>query len=206
MAIMNAPATDTTSFQFVFNDITKAWSEFVGYNAYCWELHQQLPFFGSFGAVYRAWEGVTDDSYIDEDTGTVIQGRVIDAEAQTTFSYFESLGQQKHYKMVRPTILGRGAFAINFSVNTDFIFSSPLAPAAFSTRQPSNWAIEHAPPYLPGEGVWNQSVWEGGLATYKTWQSVTGIGTAASIRMVVRSSNETYWATTDWLYETGGIL
>ena len=196
MMLLNIPATNSTSYQFAMNDITKAWSEFIGYNAYCWELHQQRPFFGSFGAVYRAWEGTTDDGSIDPDTGIITPGAVINAEVQTTFSYFESLGVQKHYKMVRPTILSRGDFTFNFSVNTDFVFDSPLAPASFSFRNPGVW----------DEDLWNDAVWEGGLNTYKSWQAVTGIGTAASIRLLMRSGQETYWASTDWLYENGGIM
>ena len=196
MLMVNIPATNTTDYQFVMNDITKAWSEFIGYNANCWELHNQLPFFGSFGAVYRAWEGTTDDGSIDPTTGEITQGAAINAEVQTTFSYFESLGLQKHYKMVRPTILSRGDFSFNFSVNTDFVFDSPLAPASFSFRNPGRW----------DEAVWDDAVWEGGLNTYKSWQAVTGIGTAASIRLLLRSGQETYWASTDWVYEVGGIM
>ena len=271
MLMVNIPATDSTSYQFVMNDITKAWSEFLGYNAHCWELHQERPFFGAFGAVYRGWETTTDDGVatnnfggfdassgqtpsqvfptipyvngdfytitfadINQQTGSMLLydyttkaqvqttvnrndvisyvtfnngavgwyygqqfvGNVIDAEVQTTFSYFESLGQQKHYKMVRPTILSRGDFTFNFSVNVDFVFDSPLAPASFAFRNPGVWDRD----------LWDDAVWEGGLNTYKSWQAVTGIGTAASIRLLMRSGQETYWASTDWLYENGGIM
>jgi hypothetical protein len=261
MFFVNVPATDTTQFQFVMNDITKAWSEFIGYNANCWELHQQLGFYGSFGAVYRAWEGTTDgsilgeylglfnassgnlpspgpfkdgDNYQIEVPGTLLlydkasgtqssvavikgakityfnslstadgwylgndlAGAPINAEAQTTFSYFESLGQQKHYKMVRPTILSLGSFEINFSVNTDFVFDSPVAPGAFSASQPGRWDRD----------LWDRATWAGGLRTFKSWQAVRGIGTAASIRLLARSAQETYWATTDWLFEKGGVM
>ena len=196
MMLVNIPATNSTSYQFAMNDITKAWSEFIGYNANCWELHQQRPFFGSFGAVYRAWEGTTDDGSINPNTGVITAGAVINAEVQTTFSYFETLGQQKHYKMVRPTILSRGDFTFNFSVNVDFVFDAPLAPASFAFRNPGVWH----------EDLWDDAVWEGGLNTYKSWQAVTGIGTAASIRLLMRSGQETYWASTDWLYEVGGVM
>jgi len=207
MTLINFPATESTSLQFAMNDITKAWSQFDGYNSYCWELHNQLAFYGSFGAVYRAWEGTTDDSFLDPVTGVITPGDDITWEAQTSFTYFEMLGVQKHYKMVRPTIISRGAFSINFSVNTDFIFDSPLTPASFAVKSIANWVKNaHPKPFLPHEGVWNLSTWEGGLSTYKSWQAVTGIGTAASIRMVGRSAQETYWATTDWVYEPGGIM
>jgi hypothetical protein len=195
MVMVNAPATDTTTYQLVMNDITKAWSEFLGYEAKCWELHNEEPFYGSFGAVYIAWNGTTDGAYYDSGDKLVL-GSAVRAEVQSTFSYFDSLGRQKHFKMVRPTVMSRGAFALNFSVNTDFVFDSPLAPANFSTSELGIW----------DEAYWDEATWEGGLVTYKSWQSVTGIGTAASIRMLITSAQETYWAATDWLLEEGGVM
>jgi len=194
MVILNIPATDVNSYQFVMNDITKAWSEFIGYEAYCWELHDNLPFYGSFGAVYRAWEGTTDDHEVINDV--IVGGKDIRAEVQTTFSYFESLGIQKHFKMMRPTIMSRGAFSVALSANMDFVFDSPVAPSAFNFAHPGIW----------DEDLWDNATWEGGLTTYKTWQAVTGIGTAAAIRMLIRSRQETFWAAVDWLYEEGGVM
>lgn len=195
MFMINAPASQATSFQFVLNDVNKAWSEFIGYNANCWELHKQLPFFGGFQAVYRAWEGTTDDATVMGD-GTVIQGDAVRFEAQTAFDYFNTLGQQKHFKMIRPTILSSGAFTINMSVNTDFVFNSPTSPSAFNALTPGVW----------DEDTWDSAIWEGGLLTFKNWQSANGIGTAAAIRLLGASVDETYWVATDWLYEIGGVL
>jgi hypothetical protein len=196
MLMINIPATDTTAYQFVMNDITKAWSQFLGYNANCWELHNELPFFGSFGAVYRAWEGYTDNSSIDPDTGVVTLGTVINAEAQTAFSYFDALAVNKHFKMVRPTIVSAGEFAISFSVNADFNFNSPLAPSTFVSNIDGIWDVDY----------WDNATWSGGLDTFKNWQSVTGIGTAGALRLLIRSSSETYWAATDWVYELGSVM
>jgi len=194
MVMVNIPATETTSFQFALNDITKAWSEFIGYQANCWELHKQLPFYGGFGAVYRAWEGTTDDAILVD--GVVTEGEDIRFEAQTTFDYFQSLGRQKHYKMCRPTIMSRGKFALSVAVNVDFVFDTPLAPTSFTSNKPGKW----------DEDYWDQATWEGGLNTYKNWQSVVGIGTAGSLRILGRSGQETYWPSVDWLYEEGGVM
>jgi hypothetical protein len=196
MVMLNIPTSDSQSFQYVMNDITKAWSEFIGYQAHCWELHQQQAIFGAYGAVCRAWESTTDGGSLNPATGVIVQGASINAEAQTSFSYFDSMGTQKHFKMVRPTILSRGQFAINFAVNTDFVFDSVLAPASFAYQNPGRW----------DNGLWDEAIWAGGLGTYKSWQAVTGIGTAGSMRLLIRTSEETYWASTDWLYENGGIM
>lgn len=194
MLILNVPATNTSRFQFVMNDITKAWSEFLGYEANCWELYDQHPVFGAEGAVYRAWEGTTDGAYYEDDK--LVAGEYIRAEAQTSFSYFGELTINKHYKMVRPCILSTGQFAVSLAANTDFSFKTAVAPAAFQTVNPGRW----------DEDLWNSATWGGGLSPYLQWQSVVGIGFVASLRLLVRSDAETYWTSTDWLVEPGGVM
>lgn len=195
MIIVNVPATDTTSYQYVQNDITKAWSEFLGYAANCWELHDQRPFYGSFGAVYRAWERTTDDCTIKND-GTYVPGQEIRWESLTTFSFFNEGPNQKQFHMVRPNIVSEGQFSINFSTNVNFQFNAPTSPAAFQTTTPGKW----------DDGLWDSAYWAGGLRTFMQWLGAEGIGINAAIRMLGRSSSETYWASVDWLYENGGVL
>ena len=192
---LNIPTTETTSYQLVSNDITKAWSEFIGYQARCWELHGRAAIFGGFGAVYRAWEQHTDDAVID-DTGVLFPGKEIQWEAQTAYSNFGMPVVQKHYKMVRPSLLSRGAFRISLAANVDYSFQSPQHPAAFDTYVPGRW----------DEDYWDSARWAGGLLAYNEWQGVVGIGFTVSLRLLGWSSAETYWASTDWLYENGGIM
>jgi len=196
MVMINIPISDTTSYQLVMNDITKAWSEFIGYNAKCWVLHDQKPYFGNMGRVDQAWSGTTDDNYFSVVDNRDITGAEIRAEVQSTFSAFDSLGIQKHYKMVRPSILSRGQFNLSLAVNVDFQFDTPLAPSSYALIKPGVW----------NEDLWDDAVWDGGLISYQQWQAVTGIGSFASIRMLLRSSQETYWACMDWLYEQGGVM
>ena len=194
MVMMNIPATASTAYQFVMNDITKAWSEFVGYHAQCWELHDQLPFFGSQGAVYRAWEGHTDGAVVDGPNS--VAGADIRAEAQTSFSYFGETTINKHFKMVRPCLLSDGRFNVSIAANMNFSFQTPLAPASFQMLNPGKW----------DEGVWDTATWAGGLGPFIQWQSVVGIGFVASLRLLLISNAETYWASTDWLFEPGGVM
>ena len=195
MLILNIPTSDTTSYQFVQNDITKAWSEFIGYTAYCWELHREMPFYGSFGAVYRAWEQWTDGAIVADD-GKVTLGEQIRWESQTTFSFFNEGPLQKQFHLVRPVIVSGGQFQISFSTNVNYSFDAPLSPASFDSYQPGEW----------DKGRWDAARWAGGLRTFMDWLAAEGIGVNASIRMLGRSSSETYWASVDWLYEPGGVL
>ena len=195
MVIINIPNTDTTAFQYVQNDITKAWSEFLGYNANCWELHDQKPFYGGFGAVYRAWEQFTDDCAIDSN-GKYVPGSEIRSEAQTSFSFFNEGPVQKQFHLVRPAIISAGQFRLNYAVNVDYSLASALSPAAFEQSVPGIW----------DESAWDVAHWAGGLRTFNDWLGSEGIGINASLRIMLLSSSETYWASTDWLYEPGGVL
>jgi hypothetical protein len=196
MLIINIPATDTTAFQFVMNDITKAWSEFIGYQANSWDLHQQLPVYGSFGAVYRAWEGHLDGSILDANGRVETPGSDVRFEAQTSFSLFNNQVVNKHFKMVRPSFLSAGAFSLSIAANVDYSFQSPAYPIQFAPYRPGRW----------DEDAWDSARWAGGLIAYNEWTTVLGIGFAASLRILGFSSSETYWATTDWLFEPGGVM
>lgn len=195
LILINAPVTTTRSVQLVMNDITGAWSELVGFDAYSWELHKQRPFIGAFGAVHRAFEGYSDGAIISN-AGALTIGADITADAQTSFSYFEASGQQKHFKLVRPTIICEGEYQASVAVNTDFTFKNPGTPISDSSQRPGRWST----------GRWDSDFWGGGLVSYKNWTNVNGIGTAGSLRLTISSRAETYWATTDWLYEIGGIF
>ena len=190
MVMLNIPNGVNTSFQYVQNDITKAWSEFLGYNAYCWELFKQQPVYGSFGAVYRAWEGSLDN-YGADTPATKVRW-----EGFTTFSFFGEGPNQKQFHMVRPNIVSSGNFNVNLAVNVNFGFDGVLWPASFINTTPGKW----------DESMWDEATWEGGLRTYMPWIGVQGLGINAAIRMLGLSESETYWASTDWLFEGGGVL
>lgn len=195
MVMINIPYSNEGSFQFVLNDITKAWSEFIGYQARCWELHEQLPFYGSLGAVYRAWEGATDDAFVNSE-GDVELGTPIRSEAQTMYSNFDTQVLNKHFKMIRPSVLSAGQFSVSVAVNVNYSFQSTQSPVSFDSYLPGRW----------DEDFWNTARWAGGLQSYSEWITVRGIGFTASLRLLIESTSETYWASTDWLFEPGGVM
>lgn len=195
MVIVNIPAADNSWYQFVMNDITKAWAEFIGYNAKCWCLHNQMPFFGGNGRVDRAWERFTDGAIVAND-GTVTEGADVQSEVETSFSYFEAPGLQKHAKMVAPSIICNGTFSLQLAVDVDFNFRGINAPASIPQKLGGIW----------DNGKWDNATWGYGLTAYRRWVSVEALGVAMSLRMRMRSNVETYWAATNWLIESGGVL
>jgi hypothetical protein len=57
-------------------------------------------------------------------------------------------------------------------------------------------------------GIWDQSQWGGGnLTLSRQWQSVTGVGIAAAVRMKAQPKGVSLrWVATDVVFEVGEIL
>jgi hypothetical protein len=188
MLILNVPITGGTQ-QFVMHTITKSWGQFTGINANCWEVHGKNDiFFGGNGFVGRFYNSTSDN------------GTNINANCQQAYSYFNSRGTLKRFTMVRPIIItGNALPTVLAGISTDFDPVSPNSPVTFN---PSLIAI--------GEwdsGIWDVNIWGGGVNINKQWQGVTGIGYAGGINLSVASQGvDLHWASTDYVFETGGVL
>lgn len=192
MLILNVPLSTTISIQLAMNTITRAWGQFEGLNSLCWELHYDVPFFGtSDGTVYRFWEGSRDAADSSGNGGIKVA-----YEGQTAFNYFKSPGALKHFKMARATFIGNGSPGVYFSVNTDFDFSTVLGSALNPSNNSAVWNVS----------LWNQGLWAGSDTTFKPWGSVEGLGYAGSLRVKGEAAGEALWTTSDWVYELGGMI
>jgi roadblock/LC7 domain-containing protein len=62
-AILNVPLLENeTAKQYVMNTVSGAWCEFDAHNANCWELFEEMPYFGgNDGVVYVADTGGSDN-------------------------------------------------------------------------------------------------------------------------------------------------
>ena len=196
LLMVNVPGLSISSnFQLAMNTITKGWSEFVGFRAACWGRYGSSILFGSAGAVYLGLTGTRDDVAMNDVDGST--GVAIRAEVQQAFNYFGSQGQNKHFKMLRPSFVYGGNFSINVQANMDFDFGGSPPPAASAYAKYGVW----------DEDKWDAgAVWGGGLLSAKQWVFVTGIGYAAAIRMQVETPFELTWVSTDWAMESGGIV
>jgi hypothetical protein len=193
LLIVNIPGLSiSANFQLAMNTITRGWTEFVGFSAQCWSRYGSSIVYGGFQALYIGLIGRTDNADMEGENGVAIR-----AEVQQAFSYFGAQGQNKHFKMFRPTFIYGGDFEFRAQANMDFDFGG-TPPAA-------------SPPFYK-YGIWDEDVWDGGavwsggLLSAKQWVFVTGIGYAASIRMQIETASEVTWVSTDWAMENGGIV
>jgi len=79
----------------------------------------------------------------------------------------------------------------------DFVDVPIVIPDAVPNTVGSLWDV----------GLWNQATWGGGTDVQRAWVQASGMGNAASLQMVLRSTGEVLWVTTDYSYVSGwGIL
>lgn len=180
---VNVPITVGSQQQYVMNIITRAWCNFTGWYANCWETYNEKPYFGGNGVVAVAW----DDGFADNATN-------IPARALQAFNYFDARGVEKYFTRARPTILTNGSPSIFVGVNTDYDLSDSTAALSFSSTSTAVW----------GTSRWDVGLWGSSLIVTNNWQGVTGIGYAGAVQLKSSSQGlEIEWASTDVVYQNG---
>jgi hypothetical protein len=187
MLLINVPVTEGTQ-QYCMHTISKAWCSFSNIEAKCWELSYDKMYFGGNGFVGRFW-----DSYSDN-------GSNINADVQQAYSYFDSVGQQKRFTMIRPIFqTDNGLPGILVGINTDFDAQNNLGAVSFNAVSSTLGVWDTA--------VWDEDVWGGNLSLTKLWQGVTGLGYSGGIVMKIASQGiDVYWISSDYVMERGGVL
>lgn len=164
-AILNVPiAENVEQQQFVMNTITGAWCRFIGMNGSCWERFQDRIFFGgNDGLAYEADKSGTD------------YRQTLTADFSTAFNYYGKRGNQKRWMMCRPQITTDQQVNPGLAFNVDFQNTAALSVSTVPANVESLW----------DDALWDVNVWSGDVINQSNWQSVTGLGYCASIRMKV---------------------
>jgi hypothetical protein len=189
---VNVPDT-LGSVQFVMNTITKAWCRFTGYNAKCFAVFNLLPFFGMSTGVNRGYY-----NYFDNYDTTTGLGDHVTARAVQAFSYFDSPGKQKHFRMARPIFIAANEpfVAINLAPDYEYDDDDIQLPVLSGPRELAIWDT----------AIWDAAYWTGSLTTFKRWYTVNPIGFCAAVAMAISNNAQTQWVATDVVYEGGGVL
>jgi len=183
---LNVPiSTGSNVQQFVMNTITGAWCNYTGWNANCWEMYNDIPYFGGNGFVGKAYDTFADN-------GANINGFGLQA-----FNSFGSAGMLKRYTMSRPILRSNGFPAIYAGINVDFNTSEPVTSLTYSPSTYGAW----------DSAIWDSATWGGDLNIVQNWQGLNGVGYyAAPIVKVACSGIQTTWVSTDVVVEQGAIL
>jgi hypothetical protein len=183
--IVNVPVS-TGQQQFVMNNITKAWCNFTGWNAACWALVENEPYFGGNTYVAKAWTA-GDGGYADD-------GEPIRTKALQAFNYFETRGVIKYFTRARPSIFSNGQPSVVIGINTDFQTADQTGAVSFSPTVAGLWNV----------GLWDVALWGSDVVITNNQSGVTGIGYSGAISFNSSSKNlQVQWASTDVVYQIG---
>lgn len=181
---LNVPVTEGNyQQQYVQNNITKSWCNFTGWNANCWALLNDDPYFGSNTFVGKAWNGNVD--HVSN----------IESFALQAFSSYGS-SRQKQAKMIRFHLLSSGVPKPAGNVNVDYDLSDTTAPLS-AMIVAATWDAD----------TWDHASWAATLAPSADWQGVDSIGyTFAPALKVSSQGMDLEWLSTDIVFEEGGVL
>jgi len=181
---LNVPDPNTIT-QYAMNTITTNWCNYTGWNAYCWELFNDQPYFGSSNFVGRAW-------YTNSDNGSNITANALQA-----FSAFDSPGQLKRFTMAKPIFRTSGSPAIYANINVDFNLNTPTTILNYTPTATGTW----------DNALWDSGIWGGGLSVLQQWQGVNGVGYYGAPIVSTASQNiDVRWVSTDIVIEKGAVL
>jgi hypothetical protein len=183
---LNVPVqTGLNQQQFVMNTITKNWCNYTGWQANCWCIYNDEPYFGGDMFVGKAWDTNADN------------GTNIDATGLQAFNSFGAPGQLKRFTMTRPVFRTTGNPSILSSINIDFDTSLSTAPLQFSALAYGVW----------DSSTWDSGIWGGSLQVLQPWQGANGVGYYGAPQVRTAGSGiDLRWVSTDIVIESGGIL
>jgi hypothetical protein len=185
--IINVPQSeDSVQYQYVMNTIINSWTVFNGWNAACFALMGDQLMYGTNGKVIWC------------DTGSTDNGAAITTSLAPAYSYFDAPGQNKQFTMCRPTFSANGNIGISVALSVDYrpvmVNSSLSLPP--QTGQ-SFW----------NTALWNISPWSQTSVIRLAWESVAGVGYAASLNMATVSKvANVQLIAIDYVYQMGGVL
>lgn len=164
-AILNVPIEENSEQQqYVMNTLSGAWCRFTGMNFSCWEVYNDNLYGGSNdGLVHHA------DTSGSDFLGT------LNADMRCAFNYYDRRGNLKRWTMCRPQLTTDQQVLPGLAFNVDFQEDAALNTATTPFVEQSLW----------DEALWDVDVWAGTVTNTSQWQSVTGMGYCASIRMTV---------------------
>jgi hypothetical protein len=180
---VNIPVPNAAE-QYVLNPNTGAWSRYVGMNATCWSLLEDMVIFGSTnGRLYRADFGDTD------------QGVGIRSELKTAYNYFRDRGNIKRFTMARPIINGIDGLTFSMAIDCNFN-TSEFATVQTETGTLANWDA----------AIWDTALWAGAKLHSEAWYSLANLGRCASLSLAIETISGGFELfTCNITYEQGGL-
>jgi hypothetical protein len=146
--------------------LTGAWCQFTGWNANCFEVFNNVLYFGgNKGDVNQCFVGSSDFS------------NPILADMQCAYNYFDAPGRLKRITMVQPFLTAAETITPQISIDADFQIQTQAAPVQILNGGAS-WDV----------AIWDQSVWFGAVVQTTQWLSAQALGHALAVHLTVNIS------------------
>ena len=185
--IVNVPiAEDGEHEQYVMNTITKAWCRFKEWDAEDFGILNGELYFTTGTKVVKAWTGLIDGA------------NNIVAYGKTAFSYFDSPGSQKQFKMFRPVLNVNGSLSFLTDIDVDFQDGIIAGSATYAISAGGQWNVSN----------WDGANWSAALEVVKRWTSPSewqGYSAAGKIKIETNTLT-VQWMANDFMFERGGQL
>lgn len=183
---LNVPVVERSrQQQYVMNTITKAWCNFDGWEAGCWEIFEDDLYFGGNGFVGKAWSSNAD------------AGAAIETNALQAFNYLGKPGLQKRATMFQPIFYTTGSPTVFGGVNVDFDTSVNSSSLQVQTSLYGLWDT----------ATFGQAIWGPDLDIRKAWNGAAGVGNAFAPTLNTSTAGmQLQWVNSTIVYEEGGIL
>ena len=186
MLLVNIPTGTSTSYQYVMNTISGAWSRWTGLNARCWYMANDILYYGSNGFIAKAWNTQSDN------------GADITADVLPAYQNFGSVSQLKRWTMGR-IILGSTA-DITYGGRMEIDFNLNPYPVGLPYSGETTIAIY-------GDGVYGQDTYGGAVTIRREWKNLTGIGYWGSFHIQFRTNqSDVRLYAMDVMGEAGGNI
>lgn len=167
LLMLNVPQVEnTTQVQFVSNALTGAWCQFTGWNANCFEVYNNVLYFGgNKGDINQCFVGSSDF------------GNSILADMQCAYNYFDSPGRLKRMTMVQPFLTAAETITPFISVDADFMVQTQSVPVQI-VNSGSLWDV----------ALWDIATWFGSITQTTSWLSTEAMGHALAIHLTMNIS------------------
>lgn len=186
--IVNVPQSATTSVQHVVNTSSAAWCTFKSINSVTWGIFEGDIYFGT-----------ADGKILKAETGFSDNGVEIVASGQSAWNYFSNKTNIKRFNDCRPLFQLQTDTTSDISLLTDFDTNLAFSPMLLDVTEETGAVWD--------TGVWDVAIWGGALTTAQDWNTVSGVGYAASLAFRVSSSTQQFrWISTTFTMERGGLI
>lgn len=214
---LNIPnIADNGAQQFVMNTLTGAWTRY-DLPALTVGIFNGTLFFSD--QVSNIWF-LDPESHLDGVNLLGLNGAYIQSWVQPAHNYFQLLGTNKLFGLIRPLIRSTYYPAITYNIGTDFQPNSPellpvpsYGPLLVDTWDQGTWDISiwNAPaPPLSSIGwdiaIWDTDIWSPPSDTQYQWLGAVGMGYSASLALRFSTNVSTELIAIDWTFTPGASL